>query len=285
MSGCNDPALMYLKAFGYNVVRLPRTTIQPLDIIGTDGDTSEWLGPISIVWTSERPAPTPREGASGSIQGKQTSSFKISVGLEILGGLLDQFGINIGGLKAGYSKAKQLQFKFDAPQIVTVEPLAAGSYLSAGELESDNPFVKRYFSPPRGSFLITEVLRSKSITVIALDKNDQDAAVDLPKIQAAVGLKLEVQRMATKEGEVIYSGKEELTFGFKAFEIGRAKGKWTIQGVDPGALSLGVREFRALPEPTAAILGEDGWVTLIDRSNSRGQKRKRASRAITPRRR
>ena len=40
-----DPSVTYLNKLGYNVVKLPRTGIEPMDVIGRD-QTVQWLGPI-----------------------------------------------------------------------------------------------------------------------------------------------------------------------------------------------------------------------------------------------
>jgi hypothetical protein len=55
-----DPSVTFLNRFGYNVVKLPRAGIEPMDVIGRD-DTTQWLGQFSSVWksTTAPPVPTP----------------------------------------------------------------------------------------------------------------------------------------------------------------------------------------------------------------------------------
>jgi hypothetical protein len=50
MAKKKDPSITFLNKFGYNVVKLPRAGIEPMDIIGKD-DTIQWLGP-SDRWAS-----------------------------------------------------------------------------------------------------------------------------------------------------------------------------------------------------------------------------------------
>ena len=53
-----DPSVTYLNKLGYNVVKLPRTGIEPMDVIGRD-QTVQWLGAIDAIWNSAVPKPQP----------------------------------------------------------------------------------------------------------------------------------------------------------------------------------------------------------------------------------
>ena len=44
LSKKKDPSVTFLNKFGYNIIRLPRTGIEPLDVIGRDHGM-QWLGP------------------------------------------------------------------------------------------------------------------------------------------------------------------------------------------------------------------------------------------------
>ncbi len=57
MALCTDRSLTYLNDIGYNVVRLPRRSINPLDVLGRDGRSLERLGRLDQIWSSAVPAP------------------------------------------------------------------------------------------------------------------------------------------------------------------------------------------------------------------------------------
>src|SRR5262245_19100793 len=59
------------RAGNWDLVKLPRVGIEPLDVLGLDGDSLEKLGSIVEVWTSPAAyplpgAPAPAAGISGS---------------------------------------------------------------------------------------------------------------------------------------------------------------------------------------------------------------------------
>ena len=47
-----DPSLTFLNSKGYNVVKVPRAEIVPLEVVGNDGTQNELLGLLSKVWTT-----------------------------------------------------------------------------------------------------------------------------------------------------------------------------------------------------------------------------------------
>ena len=55
-----DPSITFLNKYGYNVVRLPRTGIEPMDIVARDEQDILNLGPLSKVWSSPIPEPQPK---------------------------------------------------------------------------------------------------------------------------------------------------------------------------------------------------------------------------------
>ncbi len=55
---CSDPRLTYLNSYGYNVIKLPRAGIEPLQVLGRDKDSLEDLGELSTIWKSQSPIPS-----------------------------------------------------------------------------------------------------------------------------------------------------------------------------------------------------------------------------------
>jgi hypothetical protein len=236
MAICKDPALTFLNGLGYNVVKLPRVGVEPLDILGKD-NSIERLGRVDQMWTSTQslPAVTGPLDAS-SVAGQKTSDMKLSVGLKILSAALGAMGAAVPEVSFAYSKARKVSFTFTDVKTFGVEPLQVGAYLSAGDLATANPFVRRFFDDEDTSaFIITEVLKSKSVSVTATNDSGAEVGVDLPAIQAAVGAKVAIASKNTSNTTVSYTGSELLTFGFKCFGIAFADGAWNVFSAAPSA--------------------------------------------------
>jgi hypothetical protein len=262
MAICKDPALTFLNGLGYNVVKLPRVGVEPLDILGKD-QSVERLGRVDKMWTSTQPLP-PVTGPldASSVAGQKTSEMKLSVGLKILSTALGAMGAAVPELTFAYSRARKVSFTFTDVKTFSVEPLAVGQYLSAGDLATTNPFVRKYFDEEETSaFIITEVLKSKSITVTATNDQGVDVGVDLPAIQQVVGAKVSVSSKSSSNATLTYTGAELLTFGFKCFGIAFANGEWNVFNAPPsGDLAFAIAG--AAVDVTAPALLSSGRVVL-----------------------
>jgi hypothetical protein len=256
MAICKDPALTFLNGLGYNVVRLPRAGVEPLDILGKD-TTIERLGRVDQMWTSDQPLPPitgPRDATS--VAGQKTSEMKLSVGLKLLSATLGAMGAAVPEVSMAFSKARKVVFTFTDVKTFSAEPLEVGQYLSAGDLATSNPFVRRYFDDEETSaFIITEVLKSTSITVTATNDRGVEVGVDVPAIVQAVGAKVAVTSTSSTNATLTFTGTELLTFGFKCFGIAFVDGEWNVISAAPSAdLAFSVTPGVAAGTVSPAIL-------------------------------
>lgn len=76
-------------------------------------------------------------------------------------------------------------------------------------------------------------MQSKAITVTAKGDGGTEVNVDVPAIQALLGVKVGVTTAGGSSAEVTYTGPEYLTFGVKLFGIGISNGVWQVHGVTP----------------------------------------------------
>ena len=246
-----DPSITFLNRFGYNVIRLPRTGIEPLYVIGRDGGSTELLGPISTIWTSENPEPRPGPpDRTVAVNGERTDGLDLSFGLSILASTLAAFGVSAPSLNTAFKNAHALRFTYTDVTSTKVLPLQAGNYLSRGALCADNPVVSNYFGNDRAkTYLILDVLKSDSITVTATDSHETEVGIDLPHIEGIADAKIGVKPSGTSNSTITFTGPVAVTFGFAVQEIAWQGGKWVVHSAPPsGALSFGASEFGADPQ-------------------------------------
>lgn len=237
MARCKDPSLTHLNDKGYNVVRLPRAGIEPLDVLGRDNTSTERLGRLQRIWTSSSPVPEPEaELPAAAINGQRTSNLKLSIGLKVLSDVLGAMGAEMPHLGFAYSRAKTLQFTFTDVKTKSVSPFALGDFLADGDLKTNNPFVTRYFEDDdTDSYVIFEVLQSSSILVSGKDSRKSSVSVDVPAVQQQIGADIDVDTSSEKSDTLTYTGKVPLTFGFKAFNIEFIDGRWQVEALGASA--------------------------------------------------
>jgi len=256
---CKDPSITFLNQFGYNVVRLPRTGIEPLDVLGKDKST-EWLGPLASVWKSTVPVPAP--GApqiAASVQGQKSDKLDLSVGLKILGNVLQAFGATVPSLDFAFQSARKVVFTFTNVTSTSVAPFDAGNFLADGDLASHNPIVRHYFLDDDDSgaqaYLIFDVLKSDTITISAVDDKSVGVKLDIPAIQGAVGANVGVTSADHTDSTISFKGAANVTFGFKAMEINFSNGSWSLEGAQAtGGLAFAAAAAGASTPPQPVIL-------------------------------
>lgn len=237
---CRDKALTILAKYGYNVIRLPRTGIEPLDVIGRDRGSVERLGRLPAIWESAaaEPPPVTAEVAT-EIKSLATAFLRASVGLRLLEDILAGLGAAVPRVDFAYARKSSLQFTFANIEVAKVDPFDVGRFLGKGDLATSNPWVSRYFfDDDTNAYVITEVLKSDTVTVVATVDNEVGAAVDIEALQKVVGAQVEVRVGAGMQSEVTYRGRRHLSFAFKAFEIAfdfdlKGAGEWRIRGTKP----------------------------------------------------
>src|SRR5437016_2619349 len=96
---CNDPYLSLLKQQGYNVVRLPREDFPPLLLLAREeGKDLSRMGPISELLRGEETPQAKTDIAAAGISGKRTAEMNTTLGLNILGAIIDAMGGSRVGL-------------------------------------------------------------------------------------------------------------------------------------------------------------------------------------------
>jgi hypothetical protein len=241
MAKKKDPSVTFLNRFGYNVVKLPRVGIEPLDLIGRD-DTTQWLGPLASVWKSSVPTPMPSAPRPAApVNGQKTDHLQVTFGLKVLSSALAAFGATVPALDVAFSRARKVQFSYSNVTSTVVTPLEAGNYLSAGALNTANPVVTHYLTGDEAqAFLIVDVLKSDSLTVTASDEHGVELGLDVPAIQQLVGAKVKVVPGTASNGTITFTGQTPVTFGFIVSEIEYDGTRWSLQGAAAtGALAFG----------------------------------------------
>src|SRR5688572_12003868 len=100
----------YLKSPGYNVVRLPKADIQPLQIFIKEQGILKPLGELSsILIAGEVSLPSIKQNQPmAGMKGKRTNDLSIGIGISILGNIIGAMGGSKLGLDVKFSKAKTI---------------------------------------------------------------------------------------------------------------------------------------------------------------------------------
>ncbi len=262
-----DPSITYLNGKGFNVVKLPRAGIEPMYVIGSAKITT-FLGPLRKIWHSSAPEPVAGDPQpAAGVSGQQTDALDLSVGLSALDGVLEGFGVGkmLPSLTAAYQTASKVQFTYGNVTLTSIDLFDLGDYLKKGDLDTDNIEVKHYFVDPGAkTFLITDVLKSNSLTVTAMNSSGEQVGVDFPAIQSVVTANGKISPAKSSESSITYTGTP-ITFGFAVQQIMHVNGVWQIEDVEAsGGLSFGVGEDGESDQPRGVLLPTENGDCRVD---------------------
>jgi hypothetical protein len=242
--GNSDPLLTYLKSFGYSVIRLPRTDIQPLQVLVKEDTRLTRLGDLATILRPGPQVALPRlkeNVAAANISGERTRDLSIGVGLSILGSVIGAMGGSKLGLDVTYKNARTAAFEFadvledrvdlaDVDQYLTDADISAFSSHAAQLLEADSVYV------------MTSTIKSKKFIVQAKESSGTPIDIQIPEIQKIVGGSVNVTAAREASSKVAYEGPQPLVFGFQAARLFYENGRYTaFKALEPGTSAFEAR--------------------------------------------
>src|SRR3954467_12060836 len=107
----SNPQLTFLKPLGYNAVALPVATLRPTNTLLRTTDTELTLfGDLETVVTGNAKAPSLSTDnvAPSSVNGVQSSSLDLKLGLSVLGNVLKALTGSTLDVDAGFKRTKSV---------------------------------------------------------------------------------------------------------------------------------------------------------------------------------
>ncbi len=258
MGICIDQSTKFLKGLGYNVVRLPRQGIAPLQLIGVQNGDAQYLGDLSgLVLAGGGALPTlrPNERA-GDVNGQRSSELSAAIGVNILAAIVGSMGGNLG-IKAYYKSAKTVTFEYTDVTGDAVAPLDVGQYLRGAQIDVENPIIEQYVLGNGRLYLITRTLKSTKFRTVVTRSDGGSVAAEIPEIQKVVGGNIEVKADSKDSTGVTYEGKVPLVFGFQCLDVGVYDGVLTLENTTAGSIAMDGKSKDKLP-----ILAPEGLLNV-----------------------
>ena len=268
-----DQSITYLKHLGYCVVRLPRSDMAPLEtlvrVAKKDLQRTGSLSAVMVEGANGLPPVSRDNVAPGSISGKETSSMKLEIGLNILGNIIRALGGSDLGLTAGYQRARTLVFQFDDVREDHADINLLDQFLTTASIRPDQKTITAALIDDK-VYVVNSTLKTTRMTVHAKGENGARVGLDVPVIQQAVSGKLDVDVAKAVEGTVTYEGKTPVVFGFQAVRLIYDDATQSYTAVDPlDAGKMAARELGQI-EPDYLELEEGVFFRVNDAGQAAG---------------
>jgi len=188
--GRPDPVLDMFKMQNFLPLLLPQQGIGPMQMVMMSGKDLHPLGELAISLVAPPGTATPPVisdiATAASLEGKRSSQVKLSIGIEILGNILQALTGKSLNVAAAYNKAKTITFKFSDVSADKIEINKLDQYLGKASIHPDSKHIETMMIDDKVGVL-TMTLKSKKFVVSAKDEKGFDLKVDVPVIQGIAG--------------------------------------------------------------------------------------------------
>lgn len=256
---CNDPYVKALRSYGYNVIRLPKADVRPLQLMCKRGDVLDRIGEVATVLRAGGSVSLPaiqQNTRVANLSGQRSGNLSLGVGLSILGSVIGAMGGSKLGLDLKYENAKSVTFEFQDVLEDRIEIAALDQYLGNADVSPFSAYVGKLLDADQ-IYVTTAILKSSKIAVEAKGAKGAGVDVSIPEIEGVVGGNVKVGPSAATASKVTFESSQPLVFGFQAARLVYEGGHYQRFELlrDEAALE-------ALPAP--GLLGEGPFVRLAD---------------------
>lgn len=217
-----DQSITFLKDSGYSVLRMPRSDARPLQTLRKEGkkDLTRLgeLATITIAGSNPLPPLSVDNAAPIEISGKESSSTKIEIGVNILGNIIQALGGKTLGISAGFAKAKTMTFKFEDVLEDHADVDRLDQYLTTCAFRADMTSVTNALIDDE-VYVVTSTIKTNKFTINAKGDSGAKIGLDVPAIAQVASGSLSVETAKATEGTVVYKGAKPVVFGFQAVRL------------------------------------------------------------------
>lgn len=254
-----DPLLrLFVDLYNLHLLAIPRENSAVGDLYVHDGQRTSAPGSVTNFLTPRFTVPPVARGERmADVAGTMSQGVDVKVGLGLLEGFLTAMGAGglIGDTKAEFARAmtRTLRFRFAEATRDSIDPFLLGETLAGHSFDRRNAIHDDKYR----YYLVTAVVRSRSIGVTAERERTSSAELDLEALAVAeVGGGVTIRQ--SSQGEVTFAGDRALAFGVELYELVEGThGEGMRLRAPESAVRVRGRRKASLPEP-AFIGGEDG---------------------------
>ncbi len=233
MFKCKDPLADLLKEYGFNLILLPKSDIEPLQLLVKDGNRLEKIGHLRDLFKRGENIPMPRKSKdiplAKELQSRKSSGIKAEFGVSILSNFLNSMTskkpkpaekkaepkTDMGGV---FETVDTFVFAYKNVLTSEISHIKLDQYIHDAELsETAKNFVDKL--KKNQVYVITAILKSNAFETEFTDKNNFGVKVSLPQIRKIVDPEISIGIDRELSNKMIYESEEHLVFGFKAVKI------------------------------------------------------------------
>jgi hypothetical protein len=214
--------LNLFKTQNFMPLLLPQSGIGPLQLVGLFGNNLTPLGQLTTSMTTPpgtAPPPIIQDIATGaSWEGQSSAQVKLSIGLQILGNILQALtGQNLD-VSTTYQNAKTMKFKFTDVSADKIELNVLDQYLGKANINPAGKQIEQMMLESKVGIL-SMTLKAKKFVTSGQNDSGTDIGVNVPVIQGVASGSLKVGFNNAQNTEIAYEGTVPVTFAAQGVHL------------------------------------------------------------------
>jgi hypothetical protein len=210
---CKDKTITTLNKLGYDVVRYPKSDINPLDIIIESSGNFTLITSLPKIWNSDNPIPQTKEGPVPGLNIIESNQLKGLIGIKAIIDIF-QTKFDVSG-----SRDKSINLVVQNPKRVYCDFNDLSNYIKNGDIISNDAAMDYFFEDSKKTYIIHEVIVANELKIIFKGANKIETELAANELTKSLNGQFGSGSTSIKESEIYYKSKEFLTFGFKQSEM------------------------------------------------------------------
>jgi hypothetical protein len=223
---CDDPILKRLReVFRASVLKVPEERVVPLGAVAFSGKISCYLGQLKSLLHPDTPLEVDDAdfytSEMAGLAGKYTQSTSLDLGMKILEGFLQGFGVGAVALDAAFQGAQEVSFTFAGVQRKFIDISRLGELLTDKRINPGQPAAAVFFgNKPYHLLVIDSVIQSNRF-LMRVDKTaGAEIHLDVSAVEKRLGQgKGKLTLAKTSDKEISFQGEKHLTFAFTCVQF------------------------------------------------------------------
>jgi hypothetical protein len=228
----------------YLPVAMPTTDVKVLQVLTRQRGALRRYSDLARVLVAADGAEDPLVRADEPVvdaEGASRRAAKIGIGLGIVSGIVKALGGD-ASIELSASAAHSVEYGYDDVVADRVDLASLDSWLAQADFRPGLRNIADLLAA-EDVYVIVAALKARSLSVRVLDSHQNEVAVDVPAIQAAVGAKVSVAAGGERGHHLTFRGKIALTVAAKAAQLKFDEdGFWVNERLAADA------EIRGIPE-------------------------------------
>lgn len=220
---CNDDRLLTIlrDTFKASPIKVPEERIKPLVALEVNKQKVKFIGDLNHLLDDPNPIIIKAQTSPmANLSATNSKTVDTELGLKIMGGFLQGFGVEGASLDFAFKGAKKISFSFQNVTREFIDIGELGNILSKRNFNLKNPVNQPFIDETSTCVVIDSVIRSDNFSIHVEEANSSDFKIDTQEIANVLGSgESKVSTKSSSDLNISFQGNVPLAFAFTGFVL------------------------------------------------------------------